>query len=414
MPLRADRIATGLAAPVFAASAPGDPNRLFVLEKDSGRVVLLDLATNQVSPQAFFDVPAGDLSNDGERGLLGLAFHPDYVANGRAYLNLTNENGDTEIWEVTRSGNPDLADPASVRVLLTVNRDPALSNHNGGWIGFGPDGFLYIATGDGGSGNDPTNNAQNIDDLRGKMLRIDVNSDAFPGDPGRNYAIPPGNPFVGTNGADEVWAYGLRNPWRPSFDSESGALYIADVGQNAREEINFLAPGTGAGTNFGWRVMEGTLPTGLPQLGNPSPGDPSLRAPIAEYGRGFGDFQGSSVTGGYEYHGPGGGQGLYFFADFVSNHVWTLRVENGQAFDFAQRDAEIVASAGELDQIASFATDGSNRLYAIGLDGEIFRLTPTDDFGAVPPQAPSEDGGGDWGEVLVVVGVALGVAALFF
>jgi Glucose / Sorbosone dehydrogenase len=415
MPLQADRIASGLDAPLFAASPPGDPNRLFVLEKDSGRIVILNLATNQVSTQPFFDVPASDLSIEDERGLLGLAFHPDYAANGKLYLNLTNELGDTEIWELTRSGDPNLADPASVRVLLTVDRTAGVTNHNGGWIGFGPDGLLYIASGDSGVANDPQNAAQNIDDLRGKMLRIDVNSDAFPADPGRNYAIPPNNPFVGTAGADEVFAYGLRNPWRASFDSESGELYIADVGQNAREEINFLAAGTGAGTNFGWRVLEGTLPTGLPQLGNPPPGDPSLRPPVAEYGHGLGDFQGFSVTGGYEYHGPGGGQGLYFFADFVSNHLWTLRMDDGEAFDFHQRDDEITTLGGNLDQIASFATDGTGRLYAIGLDGEIFRLTPSEDFGAVPPpQEPQAEGGGDWDEALLVIGVAMGVAALFF
>ncbi|HEV3008784.1 MAG TPA: PQQ-dependent sugar dehydrogenase [Burkholderiales bacterium] len=412
MPILAERIASGLDAPLFATSAPGDPNRLFVLEKDSGRVVLLDLATNQVSGQAFFDVPAGDLSNEGERGLLGLAFHPDYAANGKLYLNLTNELGDNEIWELTRSGDPNVADPASVRVLLTIDRTPGVTNHNGGWIGFGPDGLLYIASGDSGVGNDPENAAQNIDDLRGKMLRIDVNGDAFPADPGRNYAIPPNNPFVGTAGADEVFAYGLRNPWRASFDSATGDLYIADVGEGAREEINYLPAGTGAGTNFGWRVMEGTLPTGLPQLGNPAPGDPILHLPVVEYGRGLGDFQGSSVTGGYVYRGPGGGQGLYFFTDFVSNHLWTLRIDDGQAFDFHQRDREINTTAGELDQIASYAIDGSGRLYAIGLDGEIFRLTPSDDFGAVPP--PQDQGGGDWEEALLAVGVVLGIAAYLF
>jgi hypothetical protein len=335
-------------------------------------------------PQPFFDVPSTDLSFDGERGALGLAFHPDYAVNGKAYLHLTNEIGNIEIWEMLRSGDPNVADPASARVLMTIARNPAFSNHNGGWIGFGPDGFLYIGVGDGGGGNDPENNAQNINDLRGKMLRIDVNSDAFPLDPARNYAIPSGNPFVGIAGEDEIFAYGLRNPWRASFDSATGALYIGDVGEGAREEINFLGPGTGAGVNFGWRVMEGTLATGLPQSGNPPAFDPSFRAPLAEYGHGFGDFQGFSVTGGYVYHGPGGGQNLYFFADFVSGHVWTLRVENGQAFDFTQRDSQIVVNGGTLDQIASFATDGNGRLYAIGLDGEIHRLTPSEDFGPAP------------------------------
>jgi hypothetical protein len=383
MPIHADRIAAGLAAPLFAAAPPGDPNRLFVVEKDSGRIVIVDLATNQVAAQPFFQVPAAELTTGGERGLLGLAFHPDYAANGKLYLNLTNEAGDTEIWEVTRSGNPNAADPASVRVLMTVDRTNA--NHNGGWMGFGPDAYLYIASGDSGGGGDPENAAQNVNDLRGKMLRIDVNADAFPSDPGRNYGIPADNPFVGADGADEVFAYGLRNPWRASFDSETGALYIADVGQNAREEINYLAPGTGAGVNFGWRFIEGSL-----QL-IPPPGHLVLRGPVAEYGHGLGDFEGFSVTGGYVYHGPGGAQGMYFFADFVSNHLFTLRVGDGDAFDFAQRDDEITVSAGTLDQIASFAVDGSGRLYAIGLDGEIFRLTPAEDETSLPPQAADND-----------------------
>src|SRR5688572_5425464 len=257
MSIQADRIATGLAEPLFAASPPSEPDRLFVLEKASGRVVILDVATGQVAAQPFFQVPSGEFLSDGERGLLGLAFHPQYATNGRLYLNLTNENGDTEIWELTRSADPNAADPASRRVLMTIDRTNA--NHNGGWLGFGPEGYLYIASGDSGGGGDPENAAQNLDDLRGKMLRIDIDADGFPMDAARNYAIPVDNPFVGIAGADEVFAYGLRNPWRASFDSETGALYIADVGEGAREEINYLAPGTGAGTNFGWPFFEGTL-----------------------------------------------------------------------------------------------------------------------------------------------------------
>ena len=409
MPLFANRIASGLNAPLFAASPPGDPNRLFVLEKDTGRVVILDLTTNQVSPQAFFDLPDTRLTNDGERGMLGLAFHPDYVTNGKLYLNFTDQNGNTEIVELTRSANPDLADPSSERAILTVFRDPALNNHNGGWMGFGPDGFLYIGTGDGGSANDPNNNAQNTNDLRGKMLRIDVNGDDF-ADTARNYAIPPNNPFVGVNGADEVFAFGLRNPWRASFDGETGDFYIADVGQNSREELDFLAAGTGAGTNFGWRVLEGNLPTGLGTI------DPSMRAPLLDYAAGEGNFQGRAIVGGHVYHGPGGGQGLFFFADFVSNHVFTARVEDGDAFDFAQRDHEILHNGGRLDQIASFAVDGNDRLYAIGLDGEIFRLDPSADFGPVPgePVSSGAEGGGDWGEALLVAGALMGLAAWLF
>src|ERR671915_249013 len=312
MVIHVDLIASGLAAPTFATSAPGVPDKLFITEKDSGRVAVLDLGTNEVSAQAFFDVPAAEMSSAGEGGLLGLAFHPAYATNGKAYLALTNEAGDSEIWEITRSGsNPALADPSSARVVMTIER--TTTNHFGGWIGFGPDGLLYIASGDSGGAGDPQNAAQNVNDLRGKLLRIDVNSDAFPTDAGRNYAIPAGNPFVGVEGADEIFAYGLRNPWRASFDRATGDLYIADVGERAREEIDFLAAGTGAGTNFGWRVMEGTLPTGYPQLDNPPANDPSLTPPIYEYGH----DEGRTIIGGYVYRGPGGAQGEYFFADFI-------------------------------------------------------------------------------------------------
>jgi hypothetical protein len=346
------------------------------VEKDSGRIRVLDLDTRQLAAQAFFTVPPGELSNVGERGLLGLAFHPRYADNGRFYLNLTNESGDTEIWELTRSSDP--------RVLLTIDRTE--TNHNGGWIGFGPDGLLYVASGDSGSANDPANAAQSLDDLRGKILRLDV--DAESPEP-------------------EIYAFGLRNPWRASFDSATGDLYIADVGQNAREEINFLEAGTAAGVNFGWRMLEGTQPTGLPQLGNPAPDDDGLRLPIAEYGHGLGEFEGFSVTGGYVYRGPGAGQGLYFFADFVSNHLWTLRVEDGEAFDFTQRDDDLVVSEGRFDQIASFAVDGSGRLYAVGLDGEIFLLTVVEDESTPSPGGEDRDFGDRVGDAVEGLAKAL-------
>jgi glucose/arabinose dehydrogenase len=363
MSIIAERIARGLDAPLFAASAPGDPDRLFILEKNSGRVALLDLGADRLSAQAFYDVPDAEMTNNGERGLLGLAFHPGYALNGRLYLNLTNEVGDTEVWELTRSADPDLADPASRRLVLTVDRDPARSNHNGGWIGFGPDGLLYVATGDGGGPFDPGNNAQDVGDLRGKILRLDVDR---------------------SNPQPEIFAYGLRNPWRASFDSETGDLYIADVGQRMREEINFLPAGSGAGTNFGWRVLEGTLPTGL---GTP---DSGMRAPILEYNHGFGDFEGNVVVGGYVYRGPGGLQGQYFFADAASNHIWTMRVQDGQAFDFRLRDHEIeVRGGGQLDRIVSFGVDGDGRLYAIGIDGEIWRLHMSEEPSAQPQEHDS-------------------------
>jgi glucose/arabinose dehydrogenase len=400
MIVHAERIASGFANPTFAATPPGDPGRLFVTEQNSGRIVILDLATRQVAAQPFFDIADSEISTGGERGLLGMAFHPDYATNGKLYLNLTNEDGDTEIWEILRSG-PDTADPASVRTLLTIDRTNP--NHNGGWLGFGPDGFLYIGSGDSGAAFDPENAAQNLDDLRGKILRIDVNGDDFPGDAARNYAIPSDNPFVGTAGADEVFHFGLRNPWRASFDS-SGALYIGDVGQGAREEIDFLPANTAGGVNFGWRMLEGTLPTGQPQLGNPAPNDPSLRPPIAEYGR----SDGISVTGGYVYEQPGSANGHYFFGDFGSGNLWTLRTVNGEAADFIK--ADVIASGGSLDNIASFAVDDQNQLYAVDYDGEIYELTA--EVGSLPRGRDDDDGflglGDEAGALLLLGGLALG------
>ena len=403
VPIKVDRIAAGFDNPVFAASAPGDQDRLFVAEKNTGRIGIVDLRTNQVAAQAFLDIDQSDLGAGLERGLLGFAFHPGFAANGKVYLNLTNEAGDTEIWEMTRSaGNPLQADPASTRVLLTIDRLTGGALHNGGWMGFGPDGFLYIASGDSGGVGDRENAAQNVNDLRGKMLRIDVDHQ----DPGLQYAIPAGNPF-----ANEVFAFGLRNPWRASFDRGTGDFYIGDPGQSAREEINYLPANAGAGTNFGWDVMEGTLPTVYAGPGSLPANHPSFRAPLLEYTYGSGELQGFAVIGGYVYRGPGGMQGQYFFADNVSDHVWTTKVVDGKASDFVQRDDELVVTGGTLDDIVSFAEDAQSRLYALGLDGELFRFSP-DPEPALPVAASSsgDEGGGDSGIGAMAVAAA---AALF-
>jgi len=361
------RVASGLSSPLFGASPPGDPNRLFVVEQHTGRIRILDLNTGQIATEAFLDLPDNSLAGGGEQGLLGLAFHPNYPSNGLFYVNLTNQAGDTEIREYRRA-DADHADAASGRVILGY--DQPFANHNGGWLGFGPDGMLYIASGDGGSGGDPQNNAQNVDSLLGKILRIDVNSDAFPTDAARNYAIPAGNPFAGaTPGADEVWLYGLRNPWRPSFDTANGNLWIADVGQGAREEVNVIPAGQG-GLNLGWKFKEGFLTFS----GNPPAG---LTDPILDYDRTTPLYSGVSVTGGYVYHGPGGMDGLYVFGDFGSGNVWSVAYSGGQAQDFLNRNAQLVLSGGgDIDQIASFAVDGTGRLYLIGLDGDIHRISP--------------------------------------
>lgn len=379
--LAATRVAVGLQRPVFATFAPSsqeiftgapalDTNRLFIVEALTGEIKILDTTTNVLRATPFLNIADTELGQNAEEGLLGLAFDPNYASNGRFYVHLVNSAGDIEIRQYTVSGDPDVANPVG-DVILTIPH-PVFANHNGGWIGFGPDGYLYLAIGDGGAGGDPNNNAQNLDSLLGKILRIDVASDAFPGDPLRDYAIPVGNPFAGsTPGADEIWAFGLRNPWRAAFDRQSGELYIADVGQDLREEINVQPAGVG-GRNYGWRILEGDQifsPTTAP-----GPSDPSLIAPVRVYAHDFATG-GFSITGGYVYRGPSTAfDGAYFYADFVSGNLWTLTYADGVAAPSIERDDNIVASAGVVNQIASFALDAAGRLYVIGLDGELFRF----------------------------------------
>jgi len=360
------RVASGLSSPVFAASPPGQPDRLFIVEQHSGRILILDLSTGILRGDPFLDLPDTGLARGGEQGLLGLAFHPNYASNGLFYVNLTNAGGDTEVREYSR-GDFDHADDTSGRII--VRYDQPFANHNGGWMGFGPDGMLYIASGDGGSAGDPQNNAQNTSSLLGKILRIDVNGDDFLGDPNRNYAIPTGNPFASGPGADEVWAYGLRNPWRASFDPATGKLWIGDVGQDAREEVDVLGP-LQAGANLGWNFKEGFATfSGTPPAG--------LTDPILDYDRTTPLYSGFAVTGGYVYHGPGGANGLYVFGDFGSGNLWTVSEAAGVAQDFINRNAQLsISGGGDIDQISSFAVDGAGRLYVIGLDGDIHRLTP--------------------------------------
>ncbi len=320
-------------------------------------------------------MPDASLSAEGEQGLLGLAFHPDYASNGRAFVALTRANGDFEIRAYTRSAaNPNRLDPASADTILLLDKDNGQANHNGGWIDFGPDGNLYVGIGDEGGSGDPTNNAQNVNSLWGKMLRLDVDGDDFAGNPSRDYAIPDDNPFAGTAGLDEIWALGLRNPWRNAFDRATGDLYIADVGQSAREEINFQPAGQG-GANYGWKVLEGELVYDPSVPGNPPPDSPALTAPVATYGH---DASGGfAVVGGYVYRGQSEGmQGRYVYADFVSDQLWSLRIVGGRAVDVTNHTAQVVG--GTLDGITSFAEDGRGNLYAIGIGGTVTRL----DFGA--------------------------------
>lgn len=375
-----ERVANGLTRPVFATYAPGEPDKLFVVEQD-GHIELLDLQTNTLAATRFLTIT--DLTKGGERGLLGLAFHPDYQNNGLLYVNMTDAGGDTLIREYTVNPGGDTADPTSARTIL--NFDQPFSNHNGGWIGFGPDGYLYIGSGDGGSGNDPQGHGQDTTTLLGAMLRIDVDGDDFASDVERNYAIPPSNPFVGVSGADEIWSYGLRNPWRASFDRETGDLYIGDVGQNAREEIDFQPASSAGGENYGWKLREGLIAT--PSVGGPAP--PGAIEPIHDFLHANLPDGGFSVSGGYVYRGPIPElRGHYFFADYVFSRVWSLRFNgddpsafNGENFDdFTFWDDLIEPDVGAINRVSSFGEDLAGNLYIVDHLGELFRISEGADY----------------------------------
>jgi len=341
----------GLDQPLFVTNAGDATQRLFVVER-TGKVRVVSGGVLQST--AFLDLSAKVSCCAGERGLLGLAFHPSFASNLRLFASYTAINGDVILAEYTANAARTSASASTERIILQINHQ-AYTNHNGGWIGFGPDGYLYIATGDGGGGGDPLGNGQNKNTLLGKMLRIDVNG-ALP------YAIPPTNPFTTGGGAKEVWAWGLRNPWRDSFDRERHDLYIGDVGQNAYEEIDRAAPAVG-GQNYGWNVMEGfscynastCVTTGK-------------TLPIAAYAHGTNDSIGCAVTGGYVYRGAGQPalQGHYLFGDYCSGRIWTLYQDENVANLVAQGQFAVnISSFGEAENSEVYLTDLGGTLYHV-------------------------------------------------
>jgi glucose/arabinose dehydrogenase len=366
-------ISLALTSPVFMTAPPGDTTRLFVAEK-GGVIRIIDIGTQpaQLLPTPFLTI---QVNAAGEGGLLGLAFHPDYANNGFFYVNVINLSGDTEIRRYRVLGSPassNLADAASSTPVITISQlgpgATRFTNHKAGWLGFGQDGYLYAALGDGGGGGDPFASGQNLGTLLGKMLRLNVDVDDFAADAARNYGIPPDNPCVGQAGAlGEIWSMGLRNPWRPSFDRVSGDLYIADVGQGLREEVNVAATlgGAGRGTNYGWNIMEGTL-CFSPASGCNTTG---LQLPVVEYPH-SGPDSGCSITGGYVYRGTAiaGLQGTYFYADFCQGFVRSFRFGNGQVTDHFTW-----ASLGG-GNITSFGEDAAGELYIVTLGGGLFRI----------------------------------------
>jgi glucose/arabinose dehydrogenase len=407
-------VASGLSRPTTITHAPGDESRLFVTER-AGRIRIINLETNQVLSTPFLDISSivnvGTNFGD-ERGLLGLAFHPNYDENGHFYVYYIGGSfsGFTVVRRYTVSdSNPNLANPNSAFTLLTFNQP--FQNHNGGWIDFGPDGYLYIASGDGGSGGDPQNNGQNPNNLLGAMLRIDVDNT----DSGLNYAIPADNPFKGQSGfRDEIWAYGLRNPWRNSFDRITGELWIADVGQNQWEEINRQSAASSGGENYGWRCFEGfkTFSSDAGCPADPNAGDfvgPIYAYPISGQSE-------CSITGGYVYRGCDipSLQGQYIFGDFCSGQIWAMESDDPNfPYDPTQGGTNPAASIKSqlspsiegfsFGWISAFGEDARGELYVADFSaGRIFRIIPEND--PLPSPDLNCDGVVDGLDLLILLG----------
>jgi glucose/arabinose dehydrogenase len=354
-PFRLVRVASGLSSPVYVTSAPGD-KRLFVVEKEG---TIRTVRSGRVSSRPYADLRSFVSAQANEQGLLSVAFSPDFAKNGKLYVYFTNKSGNEAVWELhARKGAASIR-PGHRQLLEIPDTE---GNHNGGQLQFGPDGMLYIGDGDGGGGGDrhgAHGNGQNPGVLLGKLLRIDVTTRSN----GMPYGIPKDNPFGDQSGwRPEIWALGLRNPWRFSFDRANGDLWIGDVGQSAWEEVDHVKRGLG-GINFGWNRYEGRhdFATDTPLAGG------KLRMPVAEYSH----SDGCSITGGYVYRGPkiSGLSGRYVYADYCSGKMWTLGTSGGAPQDFSS----VVSDAG-VRSITSFGEDGSGILYVCSAEGTLYRF----------------------------------------
>lgn len=375
-PIEIQTYASGLSRNLAFIQDPLDNQTHFAVQQDG----LIRKVTNGVVTNTFLDLSGSvSFANNSERGLLGLAFSPNHASNGHVFAYFTDTLGNIQVSRFSRTGNT--ADLGSRFDIINIGH-PGQSNHNGATPLFGPDGYMYLGIGDGGGGNDPNNNAQNPNSLLGKMLRIDPSADAFPGDPSKNYQIPSSNPFFGSNGpiqaADEIWSFGVRNPYKYSFDSASGAMVMGDVGQDNWEEINYEPAGLG-GRNYGWRVREGAHNTGLGG-GAYAP----LTEPIFDYTHNTaGDPNGRSITGGVVYRGSklAGYNGRYFFGDFVSRRVWSLglNVDSGTGEATAGSLLEHTAGFGGsniIGNISSIDTGANGELYISSFNGNVYQVVP--------------------------------------
>ena len=335
------------AAPIYVAAPPGDASRVFVVER-AGRIVVVRGGRKLRTP--FLDI-RGRVSEGGERGLLSMAFAPDYATSGRFYVYYTDNSGDIRVVQFRRSSNPDRALRGSARNVIRIEHSQ-FNNHNGGQLEFGPDGLLYVGVGDGGSEGDPNNTGQNLGTLLGKILRIDPHA-------GGGYGIPSGNPFSGSGRRSEIYAYGLRNPWRFSFDRATGALAIGDVGQDRFEEIDYESRGAALGKNFGWshfegfrRFKSGSTPTYAP---------PVL---VRSHAAGF-----CAIVGGYVVRdGSSSLNGRYVYGDLCNSRLYSVRLHSGGA----SGNRALPVRVGNL---VSFGEDARGRVYAVSLSGPVYRLT---------------------------------------
>lgn len=363
LPVAAQRVtlttvASGFELPLQATNAGDNSGRVFVTER-AGRVRIV--RAGQVLDEPFLDI-SGRVSTNGEQGLLSVAFPPNYASLGHFYAYYADPAGDIVISRFVVSADPDRADPASEEILLTIAH-PDFTNHYGGQLAFGPDGYLYAGTGDGGGAGDPRGNAQNPDSLLGKLLRLDVESGPDPAT-GQAYRIPADNPFAGgTSPRPEIWALGLRNPWRFSFARATGDLWIGDVGQNEFEEIDMQPAGAAGGWNYGWNILEGDACYDAQECAPPE----GYAPPVAVYGRDVGQ----SVTGGYMH------RGMYVFADFVSGRLFALRNRAGQW------NLSVLAETGL--RISALGEDQAGRLYLCDYAGGalqrlVFPSAPTAAF----------------------------------
>ena len=356
-----ETVATGFNRPLWVGAPSHVKDRLWVIEQE-GKIWIINSKSGQKQAEPFLDISEQVSRKGNEEGLLGLAFAPDFEKTGRFYVNFVDKQKNTRISRFT-STDADFktADKDSQEVLLSFKQP--YENHNGGCVIFGPDGMLYVGTGDGGAGFDPPNNGQGKDTYLGKMLRIDVSGKG-------GYEVPQDNPFVGKDEyKPEIWALGLRNPWRFSFDRKTGDLWIGDVGQNQWEEIDYLPKGKGAGSNFGWRLREGDKETDNKGVGGDKP-DNNVE-PVHVYPH----KDGLSVTGGYVYRGPAKDlEGRYIFGDYQNGRVWSFVLKGGKATDFKEHTGDFKPEKGRLGQISSFGEDPLGNLYIVDHGGPIFRI----------------------------------------